>query len=66
MHLNSSNGLSRSANVSNRWQTDRETDHAIDKCVGISEIFCTFGAISPNNLIATNDVVRVRVTKVLV
>jgi len=41
---NSSNGLSRGANVTD----DRQTDHATEKCVAIGVVACA-RAIPPNN-----------------
>jgi len=40
------------------WQTDdRQTDHAMEKCVGIGVIGCAARAISPKNI-------RKRLTKI--
>jgi len=42
-------GWSKSANVTDDTQTDRQTDHATEKCVEISRIVCAARAIPHKN-----------------
>jgi len=50
-----SNGLSSVRECDGR-QTDRQTDHAMDKCVGIGGIACAAREIPPNNWKVRDDV----------
>jgi len=52
-HVNPLNGLSRVTNV-----TDRQTDHAMKKCVGIGEIACAARANPTNKIEANNQRIK--------